>query len=163
MAESIAVAYGRYRDTRIALLPGAVDTIRWFKSIGCSLALLTNGSRRMQRLKIERFALEPLFDVVLVEGELGYGKPDRRVYEFALAQLQRSPADTWMVGDNLEWDVAAPQELGIYGVWVDASGKGLPPGSSVRPDRVVRSIVELQSSPGQRALTTRQRRVSQGD
>jgi putative hydrolase of the HAD superfamily len=86
-----------------------------------------------------------LFDVVLIEGELGYGKPDRRIYELALSRLRRSPADTWMVGDNLEWDVAAPQELGIYGIWVDASGKGLPAGSSIRPDRVVQSILELQS------------------
>ena len=145
LADSIASAYARYRDARIALLPGAVDTIRWFRSLGCSLALLTNGSRRMQRLKIERFALEPLFDVVLIEGELGFGKPDRRVYELALSQLQRSPAETWMVGDNLEWDVAAPQELGIYGIWVDPSGKGLPPESSIRPDRTVRSIVELRA------------------
>ena len=102
----------------------------------------------MQRLKIERFALEPLFDTVLVEGELEYGKPDRRIYELALSQLQCSPADTWMVGDNLEWEVAAPQRLGIYGIWVDASGKGLPPEASIRPDRIVRSIVELRSSPG---------------
>jgi putative hydrolase of the HAD superfamily len=144
LGDSIAVAYSRYRDSRIALLPGAVDTVRWFKSIGCSLALLTNGSRRMQRLKIERFELERLFDVILVEGEVGFGKPDRRIYELALTQLRQSPADTWMVGDNLEWDVAAPQQLGIYGIWVDASGKGLPPGSSMRPDRIIRTITELQ-------------------
>jgi len=145
LADSIAVAYTRYRDARIALLPGAIDTVRWLRTVGYSLALLTNGSRRMQRLKIERFELEPLFDIVLVEGELGFGKPDRRIYELALSRLGRSAADTWMVGDNLEWDVAGPQELGICGIWVDASGKGLPPGSAIRPDHVVRSIVELQS------------------
>lgn len=145
LADAIAGAYARYRDARIALLPGAVDTIRWFRTRGYSLALLTNGSRRMQRVKIERFELEPLFDVILVEGELGFGKPDPRIYELALSRLGRSPADAWMVGDNLEWDVAAPQALGIYGIWVDALGKGLPPGSMIRPDRVVRSIIELQS------------------
>ena len=31
-----------------------------------------------------------------------------------------------MVGDNLEWDVAAPQRLGMSGVWIDARGRGLP-------------------------------------
>ena len=129
---------------RIALLPGALDTVRRFKAAGCALALVTNGSRRTQRMKIERFGLEPIFDAIFVEGELGFGKPDPRVYELALSRLGYSPAETWMVGDHLEWDVAAPQQLGIYGVWVDAQSKGVPRDSPVRPDLTVRSIAELQ-------------------
>jgi len=140
------MAYARHRDRRIALLPGALDTVRQFKAAGCRLALVTNGSRRTQRMKIERFGLEPIFDAILVEGELGFGKPDRRVYELALSRLGQSPAQTWMVGDHLEWDVAAPQQLGIYGVWVDASGKGVPSDSPVRPDMTVRSITELHAA-----------------
>jgi putative hydrolase of the HAD superfamily len=48
------------------------------------------------------------------------------------------------VGDNLELDVAAPQSLGAYAVWVDRSGVGLPSGSEVRPDRIVESIAHLR-------------------
>jgi putative hydrolase of the HAD superfamily len=48
-----------------------------------------------------------------------------------------------MVGDNLEWEVAAPQKLGIAGIWVDSSGAGLPRSSTVRPDRIIRSLTEL--------------------
>jgi FMN phosphatase YigB (HAD superfamily) len=47
-----------------------------------------------------------------------------------------------MVGDNLEWDVAGAQAVGIRGIWLDASGEGVPEGA-VRPDAVVRSIAEL--------------------
>lgn len=143
LARALAVAYARHRDRRIALLPGALDTVRRFKAAGCALALVTNGSRRTQRMKIERFGLEPVFDAILVEGELGFGKPDPRVYELAMSRLGHSPAQTWMVGDHLEWDVAAPQKLGIYGVWVDANGKGIPADSPVQPDMTIRSITEL--------------------
>lgn len=48
-----------------------------------------------------------------------------------------------MVGDNLEWEVAAPQRLGIYSIWHDHLGEGVPAGSPIRPDRIVRSIAEL--------------------
>jgi putative hydrolase of the HAD superfamily len=48
-----------------------------------------------------------------------------------------------MVGDNLEWEVAAPQRLGIHAIWFDAHGAGLPEGSAIRPDRVVRKLSEL--------------------
>ncbi len=48
-----------------------------------------------------------------------------------------------MVGDNLEWDVAAPQRLGLRAAWVDAPGQGLPPESPVRPDRILRAFTEI--------------------
>jgi putative hydrolase of the HAD superfamily len=144
LAELIARAYARYRDERIMLFPNAVETLQWFKSVGCALALVTNGSHKTQRLKISRFNLELFFDEIFVEGELGFGKPDLRVYELALQRLHRVASEVWMIGDNLEWDIAAPQKLGIYSVWVDVRGQGLPTGSTVRPDRIVRSVAELR-------------------
>ena len=48
-----------------------------------------------------------------------------------------------MIGDNLDWEIAAPQELGIYSVWVDAARKGLPGNTQVRPDRIITNLAEL--------------------
>jgi putative hydrolase of the HAD superfamily len=48
-----------------------------------------------------------------------------------------------MVGDNLEWEVAAPQRLGISSIWFDTAGKGLPGDTHIRPDRIVASLSEL--------------------
>ena len=53
-----------------------------------------------------------------------------------------------MVGDNLLNDVGGAQAVGIYGVWVDGQGTGLPEDSPVKPDRIVRSIVELVPDDG---------------
>ncbi|MGA9348435.1 MAG: HAD-IA family hydrolase [Anaerolineae bacterium] len=47
----------------------------------------------------------------MIKGEFGVGKPDDRVYLHALDQLNVKPEETWMVGDNLEWDVRAPQRM----------------------------------------------------
>jgi putative hydrolase of the HAD superfamily len=46
-------------------------------------------------------------------------------------------------GANLEWEVAAPQRLGIYGTWHDHLGKGLPADSPILPDRIIRRLSEL--------------------
>jgi putative hydrolase of the HAD superfamily len=105
--------------------------------------LLTNGCAAFQRRKLQRFALEPLFDVILIEGELGYGKPDRRVFGAALAFFGVEPAQAWMVGDNLECDIGGARELGITAVWHDAHRAGLPAGSAVTPDRIIESLSEL--------------------
>jgi putative hydrolase of the HAD superfamily len=49
------------------------------------------------------------------------------------------PDETWMVGDNL----VTPQRLGIYAIWHDGYGVGLPCNSPVRPDRIIRRLSEL--------------------
>ena len=48
-----------------------------------------------------------------------------------------------MVGDNLEWEVVLPQQIGIFAIWFDLAGKGLPESSTVHPDRIIRSLPEL--------------------
>ena len=51
------------------------------------MALLTNGSAAIQRRRIEKHALATYFDYILIEGEFGIGKPDRRVYLHANSHL----------------------------------------------------------------------------
>src|SRR5918994_100822 len=145
LACCIGDAYSHRRDVGMEALPDAIETVRWLRDSGRRLALLTNGAGEAQRRKIIRFELADLFDAILVEGELGFGKPDERVYQRALRALAVKPSDAWMVGDNLEWDVAAPQAIGMTGVWIDACGRGLPEQSSITPNYIVRSLADLRS------------------
>jgi putative hydrolase of the HAD superfamily len=89
--------------------------------------------------------LERFFTTILIEGEVGYGKPEEAVYRRALEHLGLTPNAVWSVGDHLEWDVAAPQQLGIFGIWHDVRAQGLPPTSPVIPDRIITSIAELMA------------------
>ena len=143
LAEAIADAYGARAEADRTLLPGALAAIREIRGLGMRLALVTNGAEEAQQAKIERFGLAPLFHAVVIEGALGAGKPEPAVYTHALALLGVEPRDAWMVGDNLEWDVAAPQRLGMRAVWVDMAGRGLPPDSGVCPNAIVSGLTEL--------------------
>ena len=143
LAQEIADTFNVAREAGACLFPDATDTLRRLRERGVRLALITNGGGEIQRGKIERFGLAPYFDLIQIEGELGVGKPDERAYRHALAALGVGPEETWMVGDNLEWEVVAPQRLGITGVWHDWQGTGLPEGSRVRPDRIIRTLSEI--------------------
>ena len=57
--------------------------------------------------------------------------------------LEVGPQETWMDRDNLEWEIVAPQRLGIYAIWHDAYGVGLPANSPIRLDRIIRRLSEL--------------------
>ena len=143
LANEIADTYSLEREEALQPVPGAIEALRHLRGQGVRLALITNGSAKAQRRKIDRFDLSPLFDSILIEGEFGVGKPDERVYLHALDQLNVKPEEAWMAGDNLEWDVRAPQRLGIFAIWLDFAGRGLPESSLVHPDRIIRSLSEL--------------------
>jgi hypothetical protein len=72
-------------------------------------------------------AIGPYVDHIQIEGEHGFGKPEEQAYTHAMEVLGVGPHETWMVGDNLEWEIVAPQRLGVYAIWHDGYGVGLPP------------------------------------
>ena len=141
LANKIADTFSIERDEAAFLFPGAVDTLTFLKQNGRRLALITNGA--MQRAKLHRFGLEPFFDSILIEGEFGCGKPDSRVFTHTLQKLAINAADAWMVGDDLGRDLAPCKPLGIYTVWVDWKGAGLPSSGKVKPDKIIANISEL--------------------
>jgi putative hydrolase of the HAD superfamily len=143
LAIRLADRFTDYREEQMFVFPGAHDAIDALKAHGVKLALVTNGAAGTQRAKVERFALTHRFDHIQIEGEHGFGKPDERAYLHAMQALGVIASETWMVGDNLEWEVEVPQRLGIYAIWIDVHGEGLPAESSVRPDRIIRSLTEL--------------------
>jgi putative hydrolase of the HAD superfamily len=143
LAIRIADRFSAYREQEMFVFPGAHDAIDAFKARGVKLALVTNGGAGTQRAKVERFALTHRFDHIQIEGEHGFGKPEEKAYLHAMAALGVEARDTWMIGDNLEWEVVAPQRLGIYAIWIDTHGEGLPANSTIKPDRIIRSLTEL--------------------
>ena len=143
VGDALADAYNALHDEELSLFPDAHDTLDRLKELGVKLTLITNGAAEPQRAKVVRFALEHRFDHIQIEGEHGFGKPEERAYKHVMGVLGVCPHETWMVGDNLEWEIVAPQRLGIYAIWHDGYGVGLPANSAIRPDRIIRRLSEL--------------------
>lgn len=147
LTEEFAHVFGdrfhEHREAQAKFFPDAIETIDELRRRGIKLVLITNGAALPQRAKIERFDLVRRFDHIQIEGEHGFGKPEPEAYLHAMRTCGVTAEDCWIVGDNLKWEVAAPQQLGLYAVWHDHLGDGLPPDSPVRPDRIIRSLSEL--------------------
>ena len=143
LIQEIVEVYLKLKSDTVQPFPGALDTLAALGREGIKLALISNGNALEQRAKVRRAGLEQLFTSILIGGEFGVAKPDPRVFLHTLERLEVEAADTWMVGDNLVNDIGGAQAVGIYGVWVDWRGNGLPEDSTVKPDRIVQSIAEL--------------------
>ena len=143
LATAVAGDFAARRWAAMRLFPQVPAVLGRLRRDGVPMALVTNGDKSQQREKIERYDLGRYFDVILIEGEFGAGKPEEIVYRHVLERLGVPAREAWMVGDNLEWDVAAPQRLGLRGVWIDREGMGQAAGSAVRHDRVIREFREI--------------------
>jgi putative hydrolase of the HAD superfamily len=68
-------------QARNVLFPQAEETLQYLRDHQVALALITNGAAQKQRQKVQRFRLERFFTTILmIEGELGYGKPESGVW-----------------------------------------------------------------------------------
>ena len=143
LANKIADSYSVEREKAAFLVPDAVNTLKYFKNCGIKLALASNGSPEFQRAKIERFGLTPFFDCILIEGEFGIGKPEKRFFKQILEQINVDAAEAWMIGDDLQRDIIGAKKAGIFSIWVDWKGTGIPEPCPVKPDGIVNSLSEL--------------------
>ncbi|MGA9049624.1 MAG: HAD-IA family hydrolase [Dehalococcoidia bacterium] len=145
-AGELSKVYGDEIERHMQPFPGAIDTLNHFRQNNVMLALVTNGESDVQRRKIRRFELEPLFHRIIVESEFGTGKPDRRVFEHALGWLRVDHKDAWMVGYDLARDVAGAKQIGIHSVWVDWQGKGLPASAQLPAQAFFASLSAISAS-----------------
>jgi putative hydrolase of the HAD superfamily len=142
LADLIVTRYATLKMEKTEHIPHAWDTVNHLKNKGIKLAVLTNGEGKEQRAKIEKFGLTDLFDACLIAGELGFGKPDTRVFNLALDRLNVADKDAWMVGDTLDSDIAGAKNAGIFSIWFNPGRKPISQ-VNVKPDRVIHDLQEL--------------------
>jgi putative hydrolase of the HAD superfamily len=143
LAARLAEAISHNTGRSSFLNDGAIDVLSSLRAAGIPLALLTNGESRTQRSKIERFALEPYFAHILVEEEIGAGKPFKEAYFTVLEHLKCAACDIWMIGDHLENDIAAAKRHDIRTVWYNPAGLPVPEDERTAPDAVIAALPEL--------------------
>jgi len=74
------------------------------------------------REEIARLGLMPYVETVVLCGEVGWRKPDRRIFEEALSRLQALPGQCLFVGDDPRWDWVGARALGMEAILIDRQG-----------------------------------------
>ncbi|WP_258111589.1 HAD family hydrolase [Alicyclobacillus sp. SP_1] len=90
-----------------------VNTIK----VHAKVAIVTNGSIHRQKAKISNSNLGDCFDTIIISEEVGFWKPDNRIFELALNKLNVQPEETLFVGDDIEKDIGGCQKANIKGIW----------------------------------------------
>jgi putative hydrolase of the HAD superfamily len=130
------------------------DTIACLDAIApLRIGIITNGDLTFQTAKIERIGLAPRIEHVITSGELGYAKPDPRIFEHACRVFGVQPSDAAYVGDRLQTDAIGAASAGLLGVWLDRSRAATPEqlaAAAASGVRVINGLVELPAALGLR-------------
>lgn len=97
---------------------------------------LSNGTADIHRTGLGRH-----FVGALSAAELGFGKPDIRIFHAACERLGCAPGEVLHIGDDAELDVEGALAAGLKAIWVNRSGAEWT--GSARPDHIVGSLGEI--------------------
>jgi putative hydrolase of the HAD superfamily len=104
------------------LFPDALDTLTTLEARGWQIGIVSNGSSRTQRDKINRTALASWADVAVISEEFGSKKPDPAIYLHALNKLGVAVTDAWFVGDCAINDAIGATRAGLRAIWIERHG-----------------------------------------
>jgi len=130
------------RRTGVHLFPDALATLDRLRADGFRLAVVTNGVSETHAEKIIALGIRDHFDAVLLPDEVGFAKPDARVFRLACEKLGVAPTEAAMVGDNPFADVAGAKGAGLFAVWYNPRGLSFP-SQTLRPDAEVTTLAEV--------------------
>ncbi len=93
------------------------DALDYLISKGYKLGVIANQKiGTAERLK--HWELLKYFDVIVASAEVGYAKPDKRIFEKAFELGVCTPQESVMVGDRLDNDIIPAKNIGMKTVWI---------------------------------------------
>lgn len=106
------------------------------------MGLLSNGPGPMQRRKLDVLGIGHRFRCTVISEEVGFAKPDPRIFHHALDLVGVRPEEALFVGDTLHLDIPGAQAAGVTAVWVNRRGRDLDP-AYPPPDHMVANLLEM--------------------
>jgi epoxide hydrolase-like predicted phosphatase len=100
-----------------------VDFIRSLRP-GYITAVLSNAWDDLREVLNNQWKIADAFDKIIISGEEGVKKPDRRIYEIALDQVGVKPEEVLFVDDFVE-NIQGARALGITGIQFQNPGQAV--------------------------------------
>lgn len=126
---------------RLQAYPGVADTLRQLHP-HYRLAAVTDAQSAYAVAELHTIGLSGYFDPIVVSGDRGYRKPDRRLFQAALDAMQLPAAAVLFVGNDMYRDVYGAQKVGMKAVFFK-SNQGTQEKAGVTPDYTIYQIPEL--------------------
>ena len=131
---------------RWKLVQDGVPTIKGLRERGYLVSVLSNWDSRLRQV-LQEIGLEPLLDACFISCEIGFEKPDRRIFQYVEKALSLEPQQFLHVGNSLEHDAEGAKNAG-WEYLIVQTGEALSPGHEHRVSNLGEVLLRL---PNRRA------------
>jgi putative hydrolase of the HAD superfamily len=122
---------------RWKLAEDALPTIKSLKGRGYLVGILSNWDRRLSQV-LKELQVEPLLDACFISSEIGFEKPDLRIFRHVEGALGLEPVQILHVGDSREHDAEGARRAGWNYLLVQNGAA-----ASTRDDHVIPELNQI--------------------
>jgi putative hydrolase of the HAD superfamily len=126
---------------RLGLYPGVREVLDVLRD-RYPLAIITDAQSAYARGELHKVGLLGYFDPVVVSGDHGFRKPDRRLFQLALDGMAVAAENTLYVGNDMYRDIYGAREAGLSTVMFD-SDQGEKTYRDCVPDHTITDFRDL--------------------
>ncbi|MGJ9386199.1 HAD family hydrolase [Salipaludibacillus sp. CF4.18] len=132
---------------RITLYKDIELLLDFLNSKNKQIALLTNGDKEHQSMKIKQLGLINWIpkEHHFISNEIGYAKPSEEVFLHIEKKLELEKSKTVYIGDSFENDVVGAKQVGWHSIWMNHRKRAMPD-IGIKPDLVFSNTKELLDS-----------------
>ena len=109
------------------------------------LAVLSDAQSAWARPEMRAVGIDSYFDPIVISGDYGFRKPDRRLFEATLAGMGLDAEDVIFVGNDMYRDIFGAGQLGMKTVFF-APDRVIEPMQGVDPDYIIYQFTELRQA-----------------
>ena len=102
---------------RLQVFPQSLRLLHMLESY--PKAIVSNGQRVFSELEMRYLGLYDKFSHVIFSSDLGYKKPDPRIFLEATKLLGMKPEEVMFIGDNLDHDIIPASKLGMRAMHIE--------------------------------------------
>ncbi len=122
LAEDIGNMYVKESPLKKELLPFTLDVLAYLHK-KYKLHIITNGFDEVQHVKLKYSNLDSFFNCIITSEKVGFKKPNKKIFEYALNCANANPEESVMIGDDLEADILGAQQAGMHVIFFNPQKK----------------------------------------
>ena len=110
--EGIGDKYLELAPIKSKVIPHTYEILDYLKP-NYKLHIISNGFDDVQHSKLKASKIHEYFDVIVTSDSSGHRKPQKGIFEFALASANASKTSSIMIGDNIDTDIIGAQNVAL--------------------------------------------------
>jgi putative hydrolase of the HAD superfamily len=141
LPQSLAEMYRGISRRKLKLYPHVRSTLETLRQ-HFPLAVVTDGQSSYARGELHKVGLTHYFGPIIVSGDHGFRKPDRRLFQYALDGMGVTADQTLYVGNDMYRDIYGARQMGMQTVMFN-SDQGTKEYEDCVPDHTITDYHEL--------------------